>query len=297
MNTTVAGDATQAPAQGELVLARIHGEPLHAMPTDLYIPPDALEVFLETFEGPLDLLLYLIRRANLDILDVPMAPLTAQYLEYVEIMRTRNLELASEYLLMAATLLDIKSRMLLPRPPKEDDAEPEDPRAELMRRLVEYERMKRAALMLDRVPRVERDFEWTAVHIAERTVERLPDISLADLQEAWLQVLRRARLTAHHHIRREELSVREHMTRMLRDLQAVPDGGHIAFDALFEPGLGVPGLVVSFLAMLELVKENLVRITQTAPMEPIYVRLARDGDDGGLAADVAADTDSDALAA
>ena len=256
----------------EHVFARIHGAPMHQMPLDLYIPPDALEVFLDTFEGPLDLLLYLIRRSGLNILDIPMAPLTAQYLEYVEVMRSRNLELASDYLLMAATLLDIKSRMLLPKPPREgEDQEPEDPRAELMRRLAEYERIRHAAQRIERLPRVERDFEWTAVHIAERTVERLPELCLDDLQHAWLAVLRRAKLNAHHHIGREQLSVREHMTKMLRRLG---EGGYVAFDDLFDHEIGVAGLVVSFLAMLELVKERLVQVSQNAAMEPIYVRLA-----------------------
>lgn len=250
---------------------KIHGEPLLDMPTDLYIPPDALEVFLDTFEGPLDLLLYLIRRANLNVLDIPMAPLTNQYLVYVDAMRSSNLELASEYLLMAATLLDIKSRMLLPRPPREDpDDEPEDPRAELVRRLVEYERMKRSAQTLDRMPRVERDFEWVTVHVAEKTVERLPDLSLIDLQSAWLALLQRARLNRRHRVEREELSVREHMTLILRRLQG---GGEVPFEDLFEFTHGISSLVVGFIAVLELVKEKLALVIQNAPMEPIYVRI------------------------
>lgn len=260
-----------APQQGELVLARIHGEPLLEMPADLYIPPDALEVFLETFEGPLDLLLYLIRRANLDILDIPMAPLTEQYLAYVDAMRSSNLDLASDYLLMAATLLDIKSRMLLPKPPRETGEEDEgDPRAELVRRLVEYERIKRGAALIDSLPRVERNFEWVAVHVAEKTVERLPDVALADLQEAWLTLLRRARLNRTHRITREELSVREHMSSILRRLQGA---GDLPFEALFEFTHGLSSLVVGFLAVLELVKERLVLVSQLAPMEAIYVRL------------------------
>lgn len=265
------------PVQGELVLARIHGQPLLEMPTDLYIPPDALEVFLDTFEGPLDLLLYLIRRANLNILDIPMAPLTLQYLAYVEAMRATNLELASDYLLMAATLLDIKSRLLLPKPPREkaEDAE-DDPRAELVRRLMEYERIKRSAAVINSIPRVERDFEWVAVHVAEKTVERLPDVSLIDLQSAWLVLLQRARLNQHHHIRREELSVREHMTQILRRLQGA---GEVLFEDLFELTHGVSSLVVGFLAVLELVKERLVRVSQMAAMEPIYVRLNESASD------------------
>lgn len=259
------------PQQGELVLARIHGEPLLEMPADLYIPPDALEIFLETFEGPLDLLLYLIRRANLDILDIPMAPLTAQYLAYVDAMRSSNLDLAADYLLMAATLLDIKSRMLLPKPPRSTgDEEEEDPRAELVRRLVEYERIKRGAALIDSLPRAERNFEWVAVHVAEKTVERLPDVALADLQEAWLTLLRRARLNRNHRITREELSVREHMTSILRRLQGA---GDVPFEELFEFTHGLSSLVVGFLAVLELVKERLVLVSQLAPMEAIYVRL------------------------
>jgi len=268
--------AAQMPVQGELVLARIHGEPLLEMPTDLYIPPDALEVFLDTFEGPLDLLLYLIRRANLNILDIQMAPLTAQYLRYIESMQRHNLELAADYLLMAATLLDIKSRMLLPKPPREREADSdEDPRAELVRRLVEYERIKRSARMIDGVPRAERDFEWVAVHLAEKAVERLPDVSVADLQHAWIELLRRARLNQHHRVHREELSVREYMSQILRRLQGA---GNVPFEALFEVTHGIASLVVGFLAVLEMVKEHLVHVTQNAPMEPIYVRLKSSDD-------------------
>ncbi|MFT3736823.1 MAG: ScpA family protein [Rhodocyclaceae bacterium] len=256
-------------------MARIHGEPMAQMPTDLYIPPDALEVFLDTFEGPLDLLLYLVRRANLDILDIPMAPLTAQYLEYIDAMRASNLELAGEYLLMAAMLLDIKSRMLLPKPPRAnpDDVE-EDPRAELVRRLVEYEQIKRASQVLDTLPRVERDYEWTAVQIATAAVERLPDVNLSDLQNAWLGLLQRARLNTHHHIGREALSVREYMTEILRRLQGCE---YVEFIELFDMSHGVASLIVGFLAVLELVKERLVQITQNAPMETLYVRLPEHG--------------------
>ncbi|MBK9218325.1 MAG: segregation/condensation protein A [Uliginosibacterium sp.] len=264
------------PVQGELVLARIHGEALMSLPVDLYIPPDALEVFLDTFEGPLDLLLYLIRRANLDVLDIQMAPLTAQYLHYIDSMQRYNLELAADYLLMAATLLDIKSRMLLPKPPRESAEDSEaDPRADLIRRLAEYERIKRSARVIDSVPRAERDFEWVAVHAAEKTVERLPDVSVVDLQRAWLELLRRARLNQHHRIRREELSVREYMSQILRRLQGA---GDVPFEALFEVTHGVASLVVGFLAVLEMVKEHLVQVSQNAPMEPIYVRL-KSGDD------------------
>ncbi|MDB5799082.1 MAG: Segregation and condensation protein [Rhodocyclales bacterium] len=251
--------------------AKIYGEPLLDMPTDLYIPPDALEIFLDTFEGPLDLLLYLIRRANVNILDIPMAPLTLQYLAYIDAMRATNLELAGDYLLMAAMLLDIKSRMLLPKPPSERPEDSEaDPRAELVRRLVEYERIKRAAQTLDRMPRVERDYEWAAVHIAEAVIERLAEVSLDDLQNAWLTLLQRARHNRHHHVQREELSVREYMTQILRRLQG---GEYAEFTSLFDLTHGVASLIVGFLAVLELVKERLVQLTQNAPMEMIYVRL------------------------
>ncbi|NMG42363.1 segregation/condensation protein A [Aromatoleum toluvorans] len=257
-------------AQVEAV-ARLYGEPLLELPKDLYIPPDALEVFLEAFEGPLDLLLYLIRKANLNVLDIPMAPLTAQYLGYVEAMRRHNLELAADYLLMAATLLEIKSRMLLPRPPRESGDESLDPRAELVRRLLEYEQMKMAAARIDALPRVERDHEWVSIFVAEKIVERQPEVSLHDLQLAWLKIMKKARLTQHHQVRREELSVREHMTAILRKLG---DGDFVVFDTLFEPARGAASLVVSFLAVLELVKEKLVQVAQNEPFAPIYVKLA-----------------------
>ncbi|MCB1959045.1 MAG: segregation/condensation protein A [Rhodocyclaceae bacterium] len=258
----------ETPAQLAAV-ARLYGEPLLEMPVDLYIPPEALEVILEAFEGPLDLLLYLIRKANLNILDIPMAPLTAQYLAYVEAMRSHNLELAADYLLMAATLLEIKSRMLLPRPPRAVDEEV-DPRAELVRRLLDYEQMKLAAARLDATPRVERDFEWVGVLVAEKLVECHPEVSLHDLQLAWLRIVRQARLTQHHHIRKDSLSVREHMSRILRSLQG---GAYVVFDSLFDAAEGAPHLVVSFLAVLELVKEKLVHVTQNAAFAPIYVKL------------------------
>ena len=240
------------------------------MPKDLYIPPDALQIILDAFEGPLDLLLYLIRKANLNVLDIPMAPLTVQYLTYVEAMRASNLDLAADYLLMAAMLLEIKSRMLLPRPPR-DDAEEEDPRAELVRRLLEYEQTKLAAARLDAMPRVERDFEWVSVFVAEKVVERLPEVSLHDLQLSWLRIMKKARLTQNHRVGREQLSVREHMTSILRKLGG---GDFVVFDTLFEPELGAAGLVVSFLAVLELVKERLVDVTQNEAFAPIYVKLA-----------------------
>lgn len=250
---------------------KVYGEPLPELPKDLYIPPDALEVILESFEGPLDLLLYLIRRANIDVLDIPMAPLTQQYLVYVDAMRSRNLELAAEYLLMAAMLIEIKSRMLLPRPPRTDTGEPEDPRAELVRRLLEYEQMKAAAAKLDAMPQAGRDFEWVTVWISDQVVERLPEVNLHDLQVAWLGLLKQARMTQRHKIQREELSVREYMGIVMRRLQG---HGFVAFEDLFDMALGAAGLVVSFIAVLELARERLLEITQNEPLAPIYVRLA-----------------------
>ncbi|MFN3987759.1 MAG: segregation and condensation protein A [Rhodocyclaceae bacterium] len=265
----------ETPEQVEAV-ARLYGQPMLEMPKDLYIPPDALEVILEAFEGPLDLLLYLIRKANIDILDIPMAPLTEQYLGYVEAMRTHNLELAADYLLMAAMLLEIKSRMLLPKPPREAADEPDDPRAELVRRLIEYEQMKMAAARLDVLPRAERDYEWVSVLVTEKLVERLPELNLHDLQLAWLRIMKKARLTQHHRVGREELSVREHMTAMLRKLSG---GGFVVFETLFDHHLGPAGLVVGFLAVLELVKERMVDVAQNEPFAPIYVKLADASDD------------------
>ncbi len=251
-------------------LARIYGEPLIELPHDLYIPPDALEIVLEAFQGPLDLLLYLIRKQNLDVLDIPMAALTRQYLEYVEVMRVRNLELAAEYLVMAAMLMAIKSRMLLPRPPSVGDEE-EDPRAELVRRLLEYEQMKKAALKLDQLPQVDRDVLAISVWVEKAVVERLPDVNPQDLAEAWRNLLHRARLAAHHRVSREELSVREHMSSILRRLR---DHRVLEFGELFDPSRGVAVLVVNFLAVLELARELLVQITQSEGFAPIYVKLA-----------------------
>ena len=251
-------------------IARVRGLPMSEMPRDLYIPPDALEVFFDTFEGPLDLLLYLIRKANLDILDIPMAKLTAQYMEYVEVMRLRNLELAAEYLVMAAMLMEIKSRMLLPRP-KTATAEEQDPRAELVRRLMEYERIKAAALQIDQLPQVGRDYFTVDVAIESSLSERLPDIHTDDLVAVWRQLLSKAKLTQRHRITRGELSVREHMGILLRRLS---DGQFREFMSLFDPAKGVPLLVVTFLAILELTRESLVEVTQSAPFQPIYVKLA-----------------------
>jgi len=250
-------------------VARIYGEPLVELPADLYIPPDALEVMLEAFQGPLDLLLYLIRRQNLDVLDIAMAPLTRQYLEYVEAMRARNLELAAEYLVMAAMLMEIKSRMLLPRPPAAPEAE-QDPRAELVRRLLEYEQMKLAAQKLEALPQLGRDVFATTV-LFERAAAQLPQVSVHDLVEAWQALLYRARLSAHHHISREELSVREYMSRILRQLR---ERRVLEFTELFDAARGVAVLVVTLLALLELARESLIDITQSQSYAPIYVRLA-----------------------
>ncbi len=251
-------------------LPKVYGEFLLELPTDLYIPPDALEVILDSFEGPMDLLLYLIRKANINILDIPMAPLTAQYLVYVEAMRKSNLELAAEYLLMAAMLIEIKSRLLLPRPPRAETGEPEDPRAELVRRLLEYEQMKAAAAKLDAMPQAGRNYEWVTVWIADKVVERQPDVSLHDLQVAWLALMTQARVMQHHKVRREELSVREHMILILRRVRG---RGFVVFEDLFDLAAGPQALVVSFLAILELARESLIEITQTEALAPIYVRV------------------------
>jgi segregation and condensation protein A len=251
-------------------IALVNGEPMLEVPHDLYIPPEALEIFLDTFEGPLDLLLYLIRRANFNVLDIPMADLTRQYLHYIDTLRERHFELAAEYLLMAAMLIEIKSRMLLPRH-KHEEATGEDPRAELVRRLLEYEAMKRAALKLDELPRVGRDFDWIQIWIEQAMVKRMPDVTAADLTAAWRSLLLQARVTQHHRIGRKELSVREHMSRILRRLQGA---GFVEFRDLFEPGAGVPLLVVHFLALLELAREALVEISQDRPYAPIYIRMS-----------------------
>ena len=254
-----------------VAVARLYGEPLFQLPTDLYIPPDALEIFLEAFEGPLDLLLYLIRKQNFNILDIPMAAVTRQYLSYVDEIRSRNLELAAEYLLMAAMLIEIKSRMLLPPKKTADGEEAEDPRAELVRRLLEYEQMKLAAARLAEVPQFGRDFLKAQIYVEQSLQPRFPDVALADIQQAWADILKRAKLVQHHKIRREELSVREHMSMVLKRLQ----GRRFApFEELFDPSKGAPVLVVTLIALLELAKETLVEITQAEAFAPIYVRLA-----------------------
>lgn len=255
----------------QVAVARLYGEPLFKLPTDLYIPPDALEVFLEAFEGPLDLLLYLIRRQNFNILDIPLASVTRQYLAYVDQIRRHNLELASEYLLMAAMLIEIKSRMLLPPKKTDDGREPEDPRAELVRRLIEYERIKLAAAQLDQIPVLGRDFLRAQVHVEQSLQPTWPDVDPADLRAAWADILQRARLNQHHTISREQLSVREHMSIVLRRLQG---RRFVEFQDLFDPERGVPVLVVTFIAMLELSREHLLEVTQAEAFAPIYVRLA-----------------------
>ncbi len=255
----------------QVAVARLYGEPLFRLPLDLYIPPDALEIFLEAFEGPLDLLLYLIRRQNFNILDIPLASVTRQYLDYVEQIRRHNLELASEYLLMAAMLIEIKSRMLLPPRKSADGGEPEDPRAELVRRLVEYEQIKLAAAKLDQLPLIGRDFLRAQVHIEQSLQPRWPEVHTEDLRQAWREILQRARLTQHHTITREQLSVREHMSIVLRKLQG---RRFVEFHDLFDTTRGMPVLVVTFIAMLELSREHLVEVTQAEAFAPIYVRLA-----------------------
>ena len=255
----------------QVALARLYGEPLFALPQDLYIPPDALQVFLEAFEGPLDLLLYLIRKQNFNILDIPMAAVTRQYLGYVEEIRARNLELAAEYLLMAAMLIEIKSRMLLPTRVTADGEEVEDPRAELVRRLLEYEQIKLGAQKLNELPQSGRDFLPVGIHVEQSLTPRFPDVSADDLRQAWADIVRRAKLVQHHRISREELSVREHMGLILRALQS---RRFVEFGDLFDVRRGLPVLVVTFVAMLELAKETLIELTQAEAFAPIYVRLA-----------------------
>ncbi len=275
-SSTADAPATQATLPlstdtGSAALARLYGEPLFALPTDLYIPPDALEVMLDAFQGPLDLLLYLIRKQNFNILDIPMAALTRQYLAYVEEIRSRNLELAAEYLLMAAMLIEIKSRMLLPVRKADSGQEVDDPRAELVRRLLEYEQIKSAAVQLGQCPQQGRDF-WAAQAFIEQSLpQRLPDVCVADLQAAWHAMLRRATLVQHHRITREALSVREYMAHLLRRLQG---RRFVTFEELLDPTQGRAVLVVTLIALLELAKETLIDITQAEAFAPIYVRLA-----------------------
>ena len=251
-----------------VAIAKLYGEPLFKVPDGLYIPPDALEVFLESFEGPLDLLLYLIRKQKFDVMNVPMALVTEQYMGYVELIRKSNLELAAEYLVMAACLMQIKSRLLLPVTRADDDEEVEDPQAELARRLLEYEKMKLAAVELDRIPRNGRDF-WHAFVLIEQTQNKiLPDVSSEELARVWQEVLAQAQLRGNHTISRQELSVREFMSNILRRLGQSPI---VEFRELFKKGCGIEVAIVNYLAILELAKDGLVRITQAVPFAPLYV--------------------------
>ncbi|BBF83974.1 segregation and condensation protein A [Aquitalea magnusonii] len=254
-----------------LPIAHVFGQPVLEVPQDLFIPPDALQVILESFEGPLDLLLYLIRKQNLDVLNIPMADITRQYMGYVDAMRAERLELAAEYLLMAALLIEIKSRLLLPRPPLDEEGEPDDPRAELVRRLLDYEQMKLAALELDKLPQADRDFAWLAVLIEQGAEARLPDVAAVDLRQAWLAILSRARHKRSHKVEKDELSVREQMSWILRYLN---EREYVPFEELFEVDKGVAHLVVNFIAVLELVKEGLIKVSQEEAYQPIYVRIA-----------------------
>ena len=254
-----------------LPIAHVFGQPVLEVPQDLFIPPDALQVILESFEGPLDLLLYLIRKQNLDVLNIPMADITRQYMSYVDAMQGERLELAAEYLLMAALLIEIKSRLLLPRPQLDEEGEPDDPRAELVRRLLDYEQMKLAALALDKLPQADRDFAWLAVLIEQGAEARLPDVAAVDLRQAWLAILSRAKHKRSHKVEKDELSVREQMSWILRYLS---EREYVPFEELFEVDKGVAHLVVNFIAVLELVKEGLIKVSQEVAYQPIYVRIA-----------------------
>lgn len=271
-----------APAQSEMPFAIVDGEPVTELPRDLYIPPHALEVFLEAFEGPLDLLLYLIRRQNLDILNIPIAEISRQYTHYIELMKDMQFELAGEYLVMAATLAEIKSRMLLPRPETDEAGDEEDPRAELVRRLQEYERFKTAAVDLDSLERLERDVTQGSADVPEKiVVTTLPDITLKELLIAFKEAIDRSDMFAHHHIQREPLSVRERMSAVLGSLSGER---YLEFSQLFEPQEGRMGVTVTFLAILELLKEALISVVQSEAYGPIHVRAAQ-GHVGGETAE------------
>jgi segregation and condensation protein A len=260
------------PEQVEMPFAVVNGEPVTQLPRDLYIPPQALEIFLEAFEGPLDLLLYLIRRQNVDILNIPIAEITRQYTQYIDLMQDLQLELAGEYLVMAATLAEIKSRMLLPRPPGEGEGGEEDPRAELVRRLQEYERFKRAAAEIDAMPRLERDVWQASAELRDKPAARsLPQVTLQEMLLAFKEVAVRAAMFAHHHVRREPLSVRERMSNILAALE---QGSFLEFARLFTPEEGRAGVTVSFIAILELMREGLIDILQTEAYAPLHVRAA-----------------------
>lgn len=264
-------DDAERPAQAEMPFAIVDGEPVTELPQDLYIPPYALQVFLEAFEGPLDLLLYLIRRQNIDILDIPIAEITRQYVQYIELMKELQLELAGEYLLMAAMLAEIKSRMLLPRPQAEEEEE-DDPRAELVRRLQEYERYKRAAEDLNALPRLERDVHAVEVEAPERrVVTKLPDVTMKELLVALQQVLARAEMFSHLHLTREPLSVRQRMSEILTRIRGAR---FTDFGELFDAREGRMGVAVTFIAILELLRESLIEVVQSEPFAPLHVRGA-----------------------
>ena len=264
-------DEKQSPAQSEMPFAVVDGEPVTALPQDLYIPPYALQVFLEAFEGPLDLLLYLIRRQNIDILDIPIAEITRQYVQYIELMKDLQLELAGEYLVMAAMLAEIKSRMLLPRPEAEDEDE-EDPRAELVRRLQEYERYKKAAQDISDLPRLERDVFVAHAEAPERkVVQKLPDVTLKELLLAFHDVLKRAEMFSNLHLTREPLSVRQRMSEILSRIKT---GSFTGFANLFDPEEGRMGVAVTFIAVLELLRESVIEVVQSEEFAPLHVRVA-----------------------
>jgi segregation and condensation protein A len=271
-NTPEAPAVEPPPEQVEMPFAIVNGEPVTQMPRDLYIPPQAMEVFLEAFEGPLDLLLYLIRRQNLNILDIPLAEITRQYMKYIEVMTELQLELAGEYMVMAATLAEIKSRMLLPRPKVAQDGNEEDPRAELVRRLQEYERFKRAAEGIDALHRLERDVWPTSAELKDRKIVRLlPQVTLQEMLLAFKDVVVRSEMFAHHHIQRERLSVRARMADILSTLE---HSSFVEFIRLFRPEEGRMGITVTFVAILELVREGLIDIVQAEPFAPLHVRSA-----------------------
>ena len=264
-------DERQSPAQAEMPFAVVDGEPITTLPQDLYIPPYALQVFLEAFEGPLDLLLYLIRRQNIDILDIPIAEITKQYVQYIELMKDLQLELAGEYLLMAAMLAEIKSRMLLPRPQAEETEE-EDPRAELVRRLQEYERYKKAAEDIDALPRLERDVFVASAEAPERkVVKKLPDVTLKELLLAFHDVLKRAEMFSNLQMQREPLSVRQRMSEIL---SRVKTNTFTSFADLFDPEEGRMGVAVTFIAILELLRESIIEVVQSEAFAPLHVRAA-----------------------
>lgn len=261
--------ASAPPVSPENAVAWIFGQPVTDLPQDLFIPPDALKVVLHSFQGPLDLLLYLIRKQNIDVLDIPMIKITEQYLHYIAQMEAHQFDLAAEYLLMAAVLIEIKSRLLLPQPESIEDEEAADPRAELVRRLLAYEQMKLAAQGLDALPRAGRDFAWAYLPLEIAIEAKLPDVQTADLTQAWLAILSRAKHTQSHEVVREAISVRAQMSSILRRLRQ----GSCLFHQLFKPEQGIAYVVVNFIALLELAKEGLVRIIQDEGFDTIEIHL------------------------